>query len=667
MTAAPALDLRPARRSDPAGIRALNDATRRAHRKHCIPQPRLSLSEWSERYRVISAGTSAQHGRWRNEAVPYMVPIMDAISDRVTQEITVVAPSQSSKSEACILNPIGYFIHQQPSPILVVQPTVETAESFSKDRVAAMIRDTPVLRDRISEAKSRDTNNTILSKSFPGGQLDITGANAPSGLAMRPKRVVLLDERDRHPRSAGSEGDVKAIARARTRSFGRNRKIVEVSSPTDPITSLIWPSYLEGTREVVHIVCLECGHAQTPQFKGLKFQRDEKSGQVIPESVGYECAACEHVMPARMQREVKRRVVVLPTVEAAKTPYKRSFWIHGIVAAFHDWAEIAQEFVTANGQQDPSMRAEMLRAFFNTTLGELYIDQVMESTKKHLIDRALPYSDNGSYDVPREAAILTAGVDLQHDRGEIVVRAWGVGEVSWLVERAVLRGDTSQRSWWDGLEKYRIDRRWRHESGASMHIRSMCVDAGDGTHAKAVYTYAAPRLSQHVFAIKGHSDARASMVPSKYTRVKPGRLYVIGVHAIMERLYRRLGNLIPGPGYLYLNEYAGEAPPDGAPADYVEQLLSMQRKLDKKTGQYRFYLRDGKRNEVADCEVYAYAAFLLGPVHTSLLAAEVDKVCAEGDRSRNAAAAAVAAEGAKEAQKPTGGWLGGYTGGGWWR
>jgi phage terminase large subunit GpA-like protein len=195
-------------RSHVLGRRALNRVTRERFRRHCRPLPKLTMSEHAARYRVLSPEATANHGRWQNEVVPYMVPIMDAIGDRVTQEITVIAPSQSAKTEGCVLNPILYFIHQEPSPILVVQPTVETAESFSKDRVASMIRDTDVLRKLVGPARSRDSNNTILSKQFPGGQLDITGANAPTGLAMRPKRVVLLDERDRHPRSAGTEGDV---------------------------------------------------------------------------------------------------------------------------------------------------------------------------------------------------------------------------------------------------------------------------------------------------------------------------------------------------------------------------------------------------------------------------------------------------------------------------
>ena len=640
------------------GREALNRVTRERFRRHCRPLPRLTMSQWAEKYRVLSPEATANHGPWQNSMVPYLPEIMDAVSDRTTQEIVVVSPSQAAKTEL-ILNAIGYFTHQEPSPMLCVQPTVETAESFSKDRVAPMIRDCGALSALVAPARSRESNNTILSKAYPGGQLDMTGANAPSGLAMRPKRVVLLDERDRHPRSAGTEGDVKAIARARTRSFQRRRKIVEVSSPTSQEESLIWPSYLEGTQEVYEVPCSDCGHWQTLHFDRLKWGVDT-AGKVIASSVAYQCAACEHLMLAREKGALLRAGRWTQTAEP-RVPHKRSFHIHGLVAAFALWEEVAQEFVTANGQRDPAMRSEMLRAFFNTTLGELWRDQTAETTKSTILARATRY-DSTDYDapitwhVPRDAAILTAGLDLQHDRGELVVRAWGVGETSWLIERMILRGDTSQPEWWARLEDYRTQRRWTHESGTLLAIRSLTIDAGDGTHSKQVYTYCAPRLAQHVYAIKGSSNPVAPMVPAKATKVKPGRLYILGVHAIMDRLYRRLAMDEPGPGYLHLNQHADE--------DYVTQLLSMRRRVDERTRKRKWEATPGVRNEVADCETYAYAALLLGPVPVLSLAAEVDRVNAEG--TRPAPAVPTTEKPTLSPAKPSGQWLP-RRAGGWMR
>jgi phage terminase large subunit GpA-like protein len=606
----------------PLAIRTLNRVTRERFRKHCRPLPRLTLSQWAERYRVLSPEASAQHGPWRNDVAPYLVAVMDALGDRVTQEVTFVAPSQSGKSEV-LLNAIGYFIHQEPSPSIVVQPTVKTGESFSKDRIAPMLRDSDVLAKLVSPAKSRDSKNTIDSKQYPGGQLDLTGANAPAGLAMRPKRFVGLDERDRHPRSAGKEGDVKAITRARTRSYRRRRKIYEVSSPTDPETSLIWPSYLEGTQEVWEVPCPACGHFQTLVFERLKWERDS-AGKVAPASVCYECASCQHRIPATSRGAMIRAGRWTSTGEAS-APHKRSFRLHGLCAAFATWEEIAQEFVSAETQTDAALRAEQLRAFFNTTLGELFKDQQQESARAALLVRARAYAAGNEWHIPREAAVIACGWDLQHDRGEAVVRAFGIGEESWLLERVVLRGDTSQPDFWVGLEEFRVRREWRHESGAMLRIRSLTVDAGDGTHSKDVYKYCAPRLGQHVYAVKGSNNPAAPMIPSKPTKVKPGRLYVIGVNAIMDRLYRRLGMIERGPGYLHMNEWCDE--------DYATQLLSMRRVIDPKTRKRKWEATPGVRNEVADAEGYCYAAFLLGPVPLTMMASEVQRIIDEGKRA----------------------------------
>lgn len=597
--------------------RALNRLFRERFRAHCRPRPRLTMSQWAEQKRIINGAP------WRNSTAPYLVAFMDWISDPDVQEVTIIAPSQSGKSEL-IINGIGYFAEQEPSPQLLVQPTVEMGERFSKERIGPLIRENPSLQRVFPPPKSRSENNTTTSKSYPGGQLDIVGANAPAGLAMSPKRVVWLDERDRHPRSAGSEGDVKAIARARTRRFGRNRKIVEVSSPTDAESSLVHPSYNEGTKQHVLWTCEHCHEAHHPKFEQLRYERDEASRQVIASSVRLVCPLCQHEHGKDRERTVKR-TDRLSDPQPARVPHKRSGWVHGILAAFHTWAEIAQEFVTANEQADPAMRADMLRAFFNTTLGELYVDKAAETTKAALLARAKRY-DGGSGDeplkwhVPAEAAIIVAGFDAQDDRLHGIVRAYGPQEESWLIERVIFYGDVTQDRVWEQLEQWRQAKRWMRPSGQPMPLRSMCIDSGDGEHAKRVYEYCAPRLSEGVRAIKGHSKADAPMLPAKPTKVKPGRLWVIGSHAIMGRIQRRLTATEPGPGFLHLNEYANE--------DYVTQMLSMRQVYDREQRARKWIKSPNVRCEDPDAEAYAHAALQLGPVPISMLGEEQARLAA---------------------------------------
>ena len=171
------------------------------------PPPVLTVSEWADRYRKLSSESAAEPGQWNTDRAPYQRDIMDSVNDPMVEDIVIMSSAQVGKTEI-ILNIIGFYIDYDPAPILVVQPTVTPmAQDFSKDRLATMIRDTPVLTGKVRDVKSRSSGNTILHKTFPGGHVTIAGANSPSSLASRPVRIVLMDEVDRYPASAGTEGN----------------------------------------------------------------------------------------------------------------------------------------------------------------------------------------------------------------------------------------------------------------------------------------------------------------------------------------------------------------------------------------------------------------------------------------------------------------------------
>ena len=166
------------------------------------PPPDMMLSEWADKYRFLSQESAARPGRWDTENAPYQREIMNAISDEHTAKVIAMIAAQLGKTDALILNTIGYYMHYDPSPILVMQPTIDLGETFSKDRLTPMLRDTPVLKDKVND-KTRNSGNTILKKHFPGGHIAIIGANSPVGLRSRPIRVLLADEIDAYPVSAG--------------------------------------------------------------------------------------------------------------------------------------------------------------------------------------------------------------------------------------------------------------------------------------------------------------------------------------------------------------------------------------------------------------------------------------------------------------------------------
>ena len=236
------------------------------------PPPELTLSEWADKYRVLSAESSAEPGRWHTDKAPYQREIMDAIGDPHIRKVVIMSAAQIGKTDAFILNPLGYYMDYAPAPILVMQPTLDMGQTFSKDRLAPMIRDTPELRDKV-DVKSRYSGNTIMKKNFPGGHITIVGANSATGLASRPIKVLLADEVDRYPASAGTEGDPLSLAQKRQTTFW-DKKTVIVSTPVIKGQSRIETEFEQSTKEEWNVPCPDCGHYQPFVWANVIFDRE---------------------------------------------------------------------------------------------------------------------------------------------------------------------------------------------------------------------------------------------------------------------------------------------------------------------------------------------------------------------------------------------------------
>lgn len=189
-------------------------------RKAWAPPPSLSLSEWADQYAYLSAESSAEPGKWHT--IPYQRGMMDAFTDPSIEQITIMKSARVGYTKI-INNAIGYFIHYDPCPIMVVQPTIEDAAGYSKEEIAPMLRDTPVLEKLVSEARAKDSDNTIVQKTFPGGVLSMVGANSPRGFRRVSRRVVLFDEVDGYPATAGTEGDQIKLGIKRTEYYWYRR------------------------------------------------------------------------------------------------------------------------------------------------------------------------------------------------------------------------------------------------------------------------------------------------------------------------------------------------------------------------------------------------------------------------------------------------------------
>jgi phage terminase large subunit GpA-like protein len=522
---------------------------------------------------------------------------MDACSDPSISEVVVMAGAQLGKSEA-ILNILGYHIEHDPCPILVLQPTLEMAQAFSKDRVAAgLIRSTPALRGKVKDPRSRDSGNTTLHKIFPGGALTMVGANSPSGLASRPIRLVLCDEVDRYPLSAGSEGDPIQLARKRSATFW-NRKLVTVSTPTNKGASRIEQAYEASDQRRYHVPCKHCEEFQVLKWAQVQWVDND------PETARY---ACEHC--GSLWDEADRMWGVRNGQWVADQPFAgiAGFAINGLYSPWTRLADGVRDFLAVKKSPD------QLRVWTNTYLGETWEDAGERVDDWELAERREPLNP-----LPDDVLMLTAGVDVQDNRLEVSVVGWGRDDESWVLSHDTLYGDPSTPQLWSALDTS-LNRQFTTTEGRTLPIRASCVDSG-GHYTNAVYQYCKRNQGRGVFAIKGVGGEGKALAgrPTK-NNIAKCPLFPIGVHSAKDTLFGRLKIGEVGAGYVHFADTLSD--------EYFKQLTA-EKLVTKFTKGFkkREFVKVRPRNEALDCFVYAIAAYsIIGVNVNAIKRAPVEK------------------------------------------
>ena len=521
---------------------------------------------------------------------------MDACSDPNIQEVVVMAGAQVGKTEA-ILNIIGYHIHHDPSPILVLQPTLDMAQAFSKDRVASgLIRSTPALRDKVKDPRSRDSGNTTLHKVFPGGALTMVGANSASGLASRPIRLVLCDEVDRYPTSAGTEGDPIQLARKRSATFW-NRKIVMVSTPTNKGASRIEEAFEQSDQRRFHLPCKHCHHEQVMKWANVRWEDD-------PDTAAYMCEGC-----GVLWSDSDRRWSIRNGTWIAAKPFNgiAGFAINGLCSPWTPLTDGVKDFLAV--RKNP----EQLRVWTNTYLGETWEDAGEQIDDYDLAERREVIET-----IPEDVMFLTCGTDVQDNRLECSIVGWGRDDESWVVEHVTLYGDPSTPQLWSALDSV-IFKTYDTVNGRQMGIRATCIDSG-GHFTNAVYQYCKKHTGRRVFAIKGvgGEGKPAAGRPSK-ANVAKCPLFPIGVDTVKSLLFARMRIDEPGAGYIHFSDRLNE--------EYFRQLTAEKVVTRFHKGfKKRVFEKIRARNEALDCMVYSYAAYAILGINVNSMA---DKIASE--------------------------------------
>lgn len=594
------------------------------------PDPDLTVTQWADEYRMLPRKSSSEPGKYRSSRTPYVREIMDALSpsSRV-QDIVVMKGTQLGFTELGN-NWFGFVADACPGPMMMIFPTSELAKDHSKQKLQPTIMETPRLRGKVKEHRTRDSGNTIQTKEFAGGILFLSGSNSSAFFRSKSIRFLFLDDIDGFDPDIGGEGDPAELAKRRTDTFGSRKKIMEVSTPTIKGVSRIERSFLESDQRYYQVPCPHCGEYQQLSWGGdgadfgIRFDRDENGN---PTDVWYECRKCHQRIDEHQKPEMLEKGRWIPTYPERQ---KRGYQISSLYSplGWVSWMQIVKEFLAAKSFK------ERLKAWVNTRLGETFEESGDQPEWTALSARCESYP---MLSVPAGGLMLTAGIDVQDNRLAVVIRAWGRNEESWLIYWTQIYGDPAQPSLWNELEALLV-RPYDHESGKQMQIRCAAIDSG-GHHTNTVYNFV--RFKPRLIAIKGESRTGRPILgePSKVDlnwkgqRIPGGaQLWHVGTDTAKATIYGRLKIPDPGPGFYHF--------PIGVGDEYFQQLTAEKLITHYVRGYAKLvWTLCGANNEALDCEVYCYAAAIHAGIihvdwnrHESMMTGETPKPQAVGRR-----------------------------------
>lgn len=565
------------------------------------PLPKTSVSHWADNYRMLSSGISAEPGKWKTSRAPYQKDIMNAFTEPGIHRVVVKSSSQIGKSDM-MNNVIGRFAHLDPCAIMMIQPTIDMAQDYSKTRIAPMIRDTKVLNNLFYDVKSRDANNTILSKVFPGGRLIMCGANSLAGLASRPIRILLADEVDRFPDSAGTEGDPVDLAAKRMTTFW-NSCMGLFSTPTNEGTSRIDEEYLAGTQEEWQHKCPNCGEYHllrhidmTVDYKEIKTPSGKKT--VIVNDVKWRCPHCGFSFSEKEMKQTPQKYISR-NADALKNGI-RSFFVNGFTSPWMTWTRIMREWLEAKG--DP----EREKVIMNTVFGESYKQKGAFEDEQIFLRRRESYGA----ELPNGVLLLTAAIDTQDNRLEYEVVGWGKEEECWGIRKGIVLGAPNQARTWKEIDNI-LDKTYHFADGKGLKVVRTFIDSG-GHYTSDVYNYCQKNFYKQRFAIKGRGGPG---IPLIYKIAKANNakapLILLGVDDGKQQIMDRLSIDSPGPLYFHFPQDEGikELSNRGYDDLYFKGIISEHKKVYKRNGVLREVWETTKnvRNEPLDLRNYNLA------------------------------------------------------------
>lgn len=564
-----------------------------------LPDKDFTVSEWSDNFRYLAPSSTAEPGKYRSSRTPYLREIMDCLtSNNEIEKIAFMKGAQVGGSELAI-NFIGYCIDISPGSVMVVLPTIESARKFSKQRIDSMIEYSPTLKNKVASKNDRNSTNTVLSKDFKGGMLNIVGATSAVGLRSTPVKFLIMDECDAYPIDVDGEGDPIKLAEKRTTTFSR-RKILLISTPTIENLSVISKEFKKGDQRYYNIPCPHCKTKQKLVWSQLKYEKNENDENTCnPDTVFYECINCKKEIQEYNKTWMFENGEWVP--ENKNNLKKiRSYHINSLYSplGWKNWPDLINEFIESN--KDPFK----LKTFVNTILGETYKEKTQQPNWIKLYNRKENYD---FFTAPKEVIYCVGGVDTQDNRLAWIILGFGCDNEIWVLGYDEIVGDPSDPQTWDQLRRV-MDTPIKHASGIDLFVTDCAIDSA-GSKTDYVYDFCKKNNDKFIpiigrgdigFYLKEAKTIDLDMNGRKYDN--PLKLYMVNTIQSKKTIYNLLQNETIGQKYVHFSEKL--------PKVFFEMLTSEQliTKIIKGQQKEEFIKpTSSTRNEALDCFCYAYA------------------------------------------------------------
>jgi phage terminase large subunit GpA-like protein len=570
------------------------------------PKPKLTGSEWANRHFYLSPENSAEPGKYSWERMPWQKEMLDIACGEEYRDVVFLTSARVGKT-VTMMATTGYYMHQSPSPILWLLPTETIAKQFSTNDMDPMIRDTPALRSLVNDKFTREGGNNLLSKRYVGGTMTMVGGQNSSGLHGKTVRVLLADEIDRYPESAGKDGDVLDLAAIRTTTFQHKAKRIYSSTPTITDISAIERKFKESDQRYFHVPCPECKVRQVLVWEQLHYKTD-------PTNPTYICKHCNYgISESEKYQMLLQGEWIRHNVDSKVA----GFFINALYSVNMSWAELVAEWTSIGKNR------HKLQVFMNSRLAKTFqlVEEYIGANK--LAERLEQYNA----EVPTKTencngvGVLTCGVDIQTNRIEAYVWGYGKNDEAFLIDFRLFEGDTNKNAVFDELTRFLLFERYKTLTGAEIGIRGIAIDSGFNSERVARYVRdlkANDPANRTIMAIKGDANYTSGILERQAKMYKSGQVYFrIGVNPAKDHIATLINNPEVGENYIHLPIYF----PRRFDQDrYLDKETLYQLTAEKKVYEYKGAKRVGSwkqmrdRNEALDCLVYSYAALLaLGP------------------------------------------------------